>query len=124
MCNKDGSARAIRIFILSSYLMFAQGLESLLSQNAQLQIVGQETEIDRAIEQIKSLQPDVVILDSSGFSQEGPEMVSLFQAKEDIKMIGLSLHDNNLYIYQATQRSLQSVDDLLAAINDPIPLER
>ena len=124
MYNVDESASPIRIFVLSNYLMFARGLESLLSQNAQLQIVGHGTEIDQAIEQIRSLQPDVVILDSSGFSQEEPEVMSLFQAKEDLRVLGLSLQDNSLYIYQATQKSLQSVDDLLTVINDSTSPDR
>lgn len=123
MYNMDESASPIRIFVLSNYLMFARGLESLLSQHAQLQIVGHGTDIDPALEQINGLQPDVVILDSSGFSQEGPEMMSIFQAKEDLKVLSLSLQDNSLYIYQATQKSLQSVDDLLTVINDSTPLD-
>jgi DNA-binding NarL/FixJ family response regulator len=52
-----------RIFILSSHPLFGQGVESLLRQEAGLIIVGQETDADKALERIKEIRPDVVILD-------------------------------------------------------------
>jgi DNA-binding NarL/FixJ family response regulator len=55
-------------FIISSHLMFQHGLESLLSQQDGVDIIGRTTNPDSALEQIKTLQPDVVIIDSTKLS--------------------------------------------------------
>jgi DNA-binding NarL/FixJ family response regulator len=48
--------------------MFQHGLESLLSQQDGVDIIGRTTNPDSALEQIKTLQPDVVIIDSTKLS--------------------------------------------------------
>ena len=52
-----------RIFMLSSHPLFSQGVESLLRRETGLEIVGRETDVDKAMERIKELRPNVVILD-------------------------------------------------------------
>jgi DNA-binding NarL/FixJ family response regulator len=59
-----------RIFILSSYPLFGQGVESLLRQETGLEIVGRETDVDKAMERIKELRPDGVIIDSCDMSTD------------------------------------------------------
>jgi DNA-binding NarL/FixJ family response regulator len=106
-----------RVFILSHHPMFGRGLESLLHREAGLELVGQETDEEKAIEQIKALQAQVVIWDSSK-TQDGamPTIISVLRENPGIRVIGLSLHDNNLYIYQVTQRIANDLEELIEAI--------
>jgi DNA-binding NarL/FixJ family response regulator len=110
-----------RIFVISGHLMFSQGLESLLRQEAGLDIVGQETDFSRAIERIKELLPDVIILDSD---DAAPKVASILGASSGVKVISLSLQDNNLYVYQAKQRVTKSVVDLLEVIGEDLPASK
>jgi DNA-binding NarL/FixJ family response regulator len=110
-----------RIFVISGHLMFSQGLESLLRKEAGLDIVGQETDFSRAITRIEELQPDVVILDSD---DAAPKVASILGASSGVKVIRLSLQDNNLYVYQARQRITKSVVDLLEVIGEDLPALR
>jgi DNA-binding NarL/FixJ family response regulator len=105
------------VFVISGHLMFAHGLESLLRQEAQLDIVGQESDISQAIERIKELQPDVVILDSDNSTLE---IASILETRPGIKVISLSLQNNNLQVYQARQRVTTSVMDLLEVIEEDL----
>lgn len=105
-----------RIFVLSDHLMFAHGLKSLLGQDGDLQLVGHETDVDRALEVIKSSQPDVVILDGSGSSMHKLDLKRILLARPGLKVIGLSLNSNNLYIYQATQKVVESILDFKQAL--------
>ncbi|MBE7550244.1 MAG: response regulator transcription factor [Anaerolineales bacterium] len=92
-------------FIISNYLMFQRGLKNLLVQQAKIEIVGATESPDQAIEQVKSLHPDVVILDST--NMPGDPLVSLkhiFHAYPHVKVICLNLHSNQLAIYQAVQQ--------------------
>jgi DNA-binding NarL/FixJ family response regulator len=100
--------------------MFSRGLESLLRENAQLDIVGQETDINHAFERIAELRPDVVILNGD---QPDLEVAHILKVSPDIKVIGLSLENNNLYIYRASQRVTRSVSDLLEAIEQNLSSE-
>lgn len=113
-----------RIFIISGYAMFGRGLESLLKQeDSELEIVGQESDVERAIEQIKELKPDTVILDSDDPPYDSMPAVLRRILKDNlgIRIIGLSLQNNRLYVYVATQWVVNSVGDLLNAIFDDTP---
>jgi DNA-binding NarL/FixJ family response regulator len=116
MSTVDDTATTITILVVSNHAMFARGLENLLNRNPQFQILGQETTVAEAIEQIKNLYPDVVILDSTGTSPKKAGLKQILQAGGDTGVIDLSLTNNDLCIYQASQKTVKSVRDLLAAI--------
>ncbi|MBM4466967.1 MAG: response regulator transcription factor [Chloroflexi bacterium] len=82
-----------RIFMLSSHLLFSQGVESLL----RLEIVGRETDADKAIERIKELRPDVVIVGSSDPTCDPtPVVMRILGEGVGIKVTGLNLQDNTI----------------------------
>jgi chemotaxis response regulator CheB len=109
------------VFIISKNLMFGDGLKSLLSQSTRVKIVGQETNIDRAIEQVKKIQPDVIILDSEDAVHALTLMLRrVLQPQSTIKVIGLNLHSNDLYTYQTSYRIARGPEDLVELIqNEP-----
>ena len=110
-----------RVFIISSYRMFGLGLESILGHNETIKVIGQEANIDRAIERIGQLAPDVVILDSDEPPYDSmTTILTNLRAQSIPKIIGLNLQNNNLRIYEARQWVAKSIEDLVAAIqNDP-----
>ena len=109
-----------RIFILSSHPLFGRGVESLLRQETGLEIVGRETDVDKAIERIEELQPDVVIVDSADPAGDST-LVALHILREGVgtKVIGLNLQDNTIGIYRGEQRVVKGVKDLVEAIEQP-----
>ena len=111
-----------RVFILSSHPLFGQGVESLLRQETGLDVVGRETDADKAIERVKELRPDVVIVDS-GYPACDPTPAAIRILGEGLgtKVIGLSLQDNKMFIYRGEQRVVKEVKDLVEAI-EPSPL--
>jgi DNA-binding NarL/FixJ family response regulator len=110
------------VFIVSSYRMFGLGLESMLGQNETIEIVGQEATIDRAIEQIDQLAPDVVILDGDEPPYDSVAIIlAILKAQSISKIIGLNLQNNNLRIFEARQWVARSVEDLVAAIQNGPP---
>jgi DNA-binding NarL/FixJ family response regulator len=106
-----------QVFILSSHPLFGQGVESLLRQEARLEIVGQETDADKAIERIKELQPNVVILDcAEPGCDPAPAVMRILREGVETKVIGLNLQDNTMCIYRGEQRVVKDVKDLVQAI--------
>ena len=106
-----------RVFILSSHPLFSQGVENLLRQESRLEIVGREADVDKAVERIKELQPDVVILDG-GDPARDPTLAVMRILREGLgaKVIGLNLQDNKMFIYRGEQRVVKEVKDLVEAI--------
>jgi DNA-binding NarL/FixJ family response regulator len=106
-----------RLMLVSKNLLFSEGLQSLLSCQARIEIVGQEADATRAIARVKVLLPDVVIVDSE-FAGHDRAALSLGILREEkrIKVIELSLSDNAICIYRKEQRLARRLDDLLKAI--------
>jgi TorA maturation chaperone TorD len=106
-----------RVFLLSSYPLFGQGVASLLRREMGLEIIGQEADVERAIECIRALGPDVVIFDCND-PQVDPTLAMLRIFREGLvtKVIGLNLQDNTVCIYRGEQRVVKEVEDLLEAI--------
>jgi len=106
-----------RVFIVSSNPLFGQGIENLLGQETGLAVVGREGDVDKAIERIEELKPDVIIMDSSNQPRESElAVLRILQNRLGTKIIGLDLQDNTLYIYRGEQRILGEVADLVDAI--------
>lgn len=101
------------VFVVSSHLMFAYGLNSLLRQETQLEVLGQESEIDQAIKQIKMLQPDVVILDSSGPAyNKNSGILHILEVSPDSKVVNVNLYSNKLAVYEVRHRMVENLSDL------------
>lgn len=105
-----------RIFMLSSHPLFSQGVESLLRRETRLEIVGRETDVDKAIERIKALRPDVVVLDSADLRDPLPVVMRILREGVGTKVIGLNLKDNTMHVYRGEQRVVKQVEDLVEAI--------
>jgi len=106
-----------RVFVFSGPSLFSQGLKSLLHHELKVHTIGQETEVDQAIKQVKALQPDVIILISSDAASHGQlPILRILKECAGVKVIGLNLQDNTLYIYQTEKRIIKQPEDLLEAI--------
>jgi DNA-binding NarL/FixJ family response regulator len=108
-----------RIFIISDRLMFGQGLECLLVKEKAVEVVGRGTSVKEAATLIRTLQPDVIIVDNDEITLDAiAELLRMVNSNPCIKIIHLSLQSNNLYVYQAIHTRVQSVADLVEAIKE------
>jgi TorA maturation chaperone TorD len=108
-----------RIFMLSSQLLFSRGVEDLLRQQTGVEIVGHEADPTKAIEQIRELAPDVVILDSKDLASTPASLVALIlNETPDAKVIALNLENDRICVYRGEQRTAQSIDDLREVIDE------
>lgn len=104
------------IFIISSHPLFGYGLESLIRQETGAMVIGQETNVNRAIESIKELQPDVIILDNDDPLEPSPDILRLLKAMSGIKVISLNLQNNSLHVYRTLKQRVTDTKDFVKAI--------
>ena len=110
-----------RVLLVSKYPLFGRGIQSLLCHKPDIEIIGQ-VEPAQAIEQIKDLEPDVVITDSNNVTQDPNSVVAfILRTRCPPKLIVLNLEDNSLHIYHGEERTAKGVDDLVAAIRTNQP---
>ena len=108
-----------RIYILSRRTLFQQGIETLLLQEAKLKIVGQDAEPSTAVECIQKFNPDVIVLD---LDDPEPDLSSpvlcVMREKAGIRIVGLSLKENKICVFQGEDKQVHQLEDLFNAILD------
>ena len=106
-----------RVFVVSGFSLFNHGVEGLLLDEAGMEIVGREKNLDVALQRIKEVHPDVVILDSGSSEPDAASAVMRILGEGgEIKVITFSLNDNTMRIYCGGQRVITEVGDLVRAI--------
>ena len=69
-----------RIFLLVKNTLFCEGLYALLGKEKDFSLVGSARNCDKAIQDLKGLKPQVLILDSLLLRGESHEFIRYFQS--------------------------------------------
>jgi DNA-binding NarL/FixJ family response regulator len=92
----------IRLLIVDDQSLICQGLQAVLGQEADLQVVGVAANGEAAIAQTAALQPDVVLMDIRMPVMTGIEATRLITERfPDTKILVLSTFDDDRDIAQA-----------------------
>ncbi len=93
-----------KILLVDDHSLVRDGIKSLLENETDLEVIGESSNGEEAIEATNSLQPDLVICDIRMPKKTGIEAVSeLAKLHPSIKFIMLSMHDSEEYILQSIQ---------------------
>jgi DNA-binding NarL/FixJ family response regulator len=95
-------SQKIKVLLVDDHPLVREGLVNLISQEADLQICGEAGNEPQALELIRTVQPDVAIVDISLETGSGIELIksikSMFPA---VTVLVLSMHDESLYAERA-----------------------
>lgn len=95
----------IRVLLVDDQLLIRQGLRALLELEPDLEIVGEAENGQHAIEQVRALQPDVVLLDIRMPVMDGVAATPLIcQQSPQTKVLVLTTFDQDDYVQQAIRR--------------------
>ena len=120
----SATKQTIRVLIADDHPVVRKGLQSCLSRQDRLRIVGEAANGDEALEKALELKPDVVLMDISMPRRDGLAVTqALRKAAPQIKVLILSVHSNKEYIFRIIQSGAQGYiskeappEDLLRAI--------
>ncbi|MHC5599499.1 MAG: response regulator [Nostoc sp.] len=92
----------IRILLVDDQHLIRHGLKSMLESNAQMQVIGEAENGQRALEQIAALQPDIVLMDIRMPVMDGVAATkAIAQQYPEIKVLVLTTFDDDEYVFQA-----------------------
>jgi DNA-binding NarL/FixJ family response regulator len=92
----------VKILIADEHVLFREGLQSLLSREPDMDVVGQTSTVQATVEQVVKLKPDVVLLDIN--LQDGSGLEALRSLKTQIpecSVVILSDQDTNENLFDA-----------------------
>mgnify|MGYP001119827871 CR=1 FL=1 len=86
----------IRVMLVDDHLVMRQGLGLLIREESDLEIVGEASNGEVAIELARSLRPDVILMDINMPRMNGIEAARRIHSEmPEVQIIGLSMFDEN-----------------------------
>lgn len=93
-----------RILIIDDHQLYREGIKRILEFEDSFEVVGEGEDGDQAVQLVRTLQPDVVIMDINMPNMNGVEATrALIEKYPDTKIIILSIHDDENYVSHALQ---------------------
>lgn len=89
----------IRVIVADDHKVFRDGIESILEDVDNIEVIGQAEDGREVLEKLKSVEPDVILMDISMGGANGIETTELVKkAYPQIHVLALSMHDETDYI--------------------------
>jgi DNA-binding NarL/FixJ family response regulator len=122
--SADKGISKTKIYIIDDHPIMVQGLKELIEQQRDLKVIGSTDDWHVALDQIKKLQPDLVMLDVTLRDANGIEVLKNLKIHfPNLKVLMLSMHDENLYAMRSLKAGAQgyimkqeAVDKVLHAV--------
>jgi DNA-binding NarL/FixJ family response regulator len=93
---------AIRVVLVDDHALVRAGIAELLRQIGNVQVVGEADDGRDALNVIKNLRPDIVLMDISMPELNGLEVIERLSRDEpNVRIIVLSMHQNEEYVLRA-----------------------
>ncbi|MEO6708392.1 MAG: response regulator transcription factor, partial [Planctomycetota bacterium] len=110
----------IKLFLIDDQAMLRAAFRSLLSQNPRFEVVGDCGDARVAIERVKGLRPDVLLLDISMPGLSGLDAIEpLREAQPRMRIVMLTHHEGESFVDQAMSAG---ADGYLSKDSDPSEL--
>jgi DNA-binding NarL/FixJ family response regulator len=100
--QKGDPREAKRIVIVDDHPLFRKGLQELIHSDDSFAVCGEAGDATEAMDVIRKLHPDVVIVDLSLPGANGIELIKNIRAEyPNLPILVLSMHDESLYALRA-----------------------
>ena len=92
----------IKVLVADDHAIVREGLKQLINSQQDIEIVGEAGDGMEALEKIRALRPNVVLLDIAMPRLNGLEAISLIkEALPSVQIVVLSMHTKENYVHQA-----------------------
>jgi two-component system, NarL family, response regulator NreC len=92
----------IRILLADDHTILRAGLKMMLNAQPDMEVIGEAQDGRQAIHEAQRLQPDVILMDITMPDMNGIEATKqIKRAQPEIKVLVLTMHEHDEYIFQA-----------------------
>lgn len=110
-----------KILLVDDHAMFRAGIKALLEAEGRLVVVGEASSGDEAVDKVRELKPDVVVMDLSMPGSNGLEATRRIAALElDTKVLVLTVHAEEEYLVPVVEAGASGYLTKTSADNDLI----
>ena len=99
---ETGKPEALRVMVVDDHALFRRGLQMVLEQEGDLELVGEASDGAEAVQKAQTLMPDVILMDVRMPKRSGIEAAG--QIKETlphVKILMLTISDEEADLYEA-----------------------
>ena len=114
----------IRVLVVDDHALFRRGLEMVLAQESDIEVIGEAGDAEAAVERAAELLPDVVLLDVRMPKGSGIEAcVQIKEVAPSARIIMLTISDEEADLYEAIKAGATgyllkeiSIDEVASAV--------
>ena len=108
----------IRVLIADDHALLRQGIKGVLDFESDIEVVGETEDGQETLARTLVLQPDVLLLDLNMPGLSGMEVCKqLAAARCHVKIIALTIHDNDNYVLELAFIYCRSCRSVFSAIS-------
>jgi len=91
-----------KMIIVEDHQLLREGLKNMISDFENIEIVGEAGDGLKAIQKIRKIQPDIILLDLSMPKMDGMSIIKAVKSQfPDIKILVLTIHEGDHYVLEA-----------------------
>ncbi len=91
----------MRVLIADDHVIVREGLRALLETQADIEVVGEATDGEEAVNKTREVQPDIVLMDITMPGMNGLEATrQIRQHSPDVKILALTMHEGDEYFFK------------------------
>lgn len=114
----------VRVLLVDDHRMMREGLRALLAEASDIEVVGESSDGRTALDLVRTLRPDVVVMDVGMPDLNGVEATRQIRAEhEGVRVIALSTHMDKSYVHHMLEAGacgyvlkIAAHDELLRAV--------
>ncbi len=96
--------KKLRVMLAEDQTILRQSLKALINQEPDLEVVGEAGDGEEAVRLVKSLRPDLVVMDVSMPKLDGVQATALIRRTcPQVKVLALTVHETKSYMRQLLQ---------------------
>jgi len=102
--------KKIKVLIVDDHLLVRSGIKSLLDDQTDIEISGEASSGEEAVEKARSLNPDVILMDISLPGISGLEASKIIKQEiPSAAVVILTMHDEREYVYNTLKMNIDGL---------------